>query len=197
LSSETATPSANGSEALHSETKVIEPAKQTVYVSRVTGEPFESQEALQRHYSQCRHINDHQMVVQPEFQNYIPAPPVKKEQLRAQYSSNDEITVTSWWPEWKANKIANWNSFDVPGNSVLKDHARFGYKPVIIAGAGPSLKRNARHLLNRKGMGLVSCLHNFGFFHDLGIKPDYYLNLDAGDITIPEMAQGGKEAEDF
>lgn len=198
--SEVAQSPVNGSETSHSATKVPEtisvPAQQAVYVSRVTGQAFETQEALQKHYSECRHLNEHQMVIQPEFQNYIPAPPVKKEALRAQYSSNDEITVKSWWPEWKANKIANWNSFDVPGNSVFGEHARFGYKPVIIAGAGPSLKRNARHLLNRKGIGLVSCLHNFGFFHDLGVKPDYYMNLDAGDITIPEMAQGGTKDEE-
>lgn len=162
------------------------------FVSRVNGHIFPSQQALQEHYSKCVPLAENQMIVTPEYQAYIPAPPMRKEDLRATYSRNDEITVKSWWEEWKANKIENWKSFDIPGNSVMQEHPKFGYRPVIIAGAGPSLKRNAQHLLKRGGMGLVSCLHNFGYFHDLGIKPDYYLNLDAGDITLPEMAQGGK-----
>jgi hypothetical protein len=173
------------------------PPSKVVYVSRVNGQSFDSQEALQAHYSECRHIPEGSIVLSPEFQSYIPAPPARKEDLRATYSRNDEITVKSWWPEWQGNKRTNWQSYDVPGNSVLTQHAKWAYKPVIIAGAGPSLKRNAHHLLKRGGMGLVSCLHNFGFFHDLGVKPDYYLNLDAGDITIPEMAQGGKRDEEY
>jgi hypothetical protein len=158
----------------------------------VTGECFATDKELQEHYSRCVPVAENQLIVTPEFQNYIPAPPVRKEDLRATYSRNDEITVKSWWDEWRNNKIENWKSFDVPGNSVMQEHPKWGYKPVIIAGAGPSLKRNGSLLLKRKGIGLVSCLHNFGFFHDMGVKPDYYLNLDAGDITLPEMAQGGK-----
>lgn len=199
--SEVVAPPVNGSEAIHPTPEAPEavgaPVQQTVYVSRVTGEAFESQEALQAHYSECRHLNEREMVVQPEFQSYIPAPPVAKSTLKAQYSQSDEITIQSWWPEWKANKIANWNSFDVPNNSVMTVYKAFAYKPTIIAGAGPSLKRNAHHLLKRSGMGLVSCLHNFGYFHDMGVRPDFYMNLDAGDITIPEMAQGGKRDEDY
>lgn len=191
---ETETLAPNGQSVPHEKAETPPPM---VYVSRVTGEAFMSMEALQGHYSECRHLAENQMVVTPEFQNYIPAPPVRKETLRQQYTQNDEITVNSWWPEWKANKIANWNAYDIPGNSVMREHAKFGYKPVIIAGAGPSLKRNAKHLLKRGKMGLVSCLHNFGYFHDLGIRPDYYMNLDAGDITIPEMAQGGKKGEEY
>lgn len=168
-----------------------------LHVSRVTGEIFESQEALQAHYSRCVALDEGQMVLRPEFQAYIPHPPLRKEDLQATYTKNDGITIKSWWPEWCANKIENWNTFDVPGNSVMNEHAKWGYKPVIIAGAGPSLKRNAKYLLERKGIGLVSALHNFGYFHDLGIRPDYYMNLDAGDITIPEMAQGGKMDEDY
>ena len=168
-----------------------------IYVSRVTGEHFESQEALHQHYSECRHVSWNQMVVTPEFQNYIPAPPRSKESLRSTYQQNDELTVNSWWAEWKANKIENWKSFDILKNSVMSEHPKWAYRPCIIAGSGPSLKRNAQHLLNRKGIGMVSCLHNFGFFHDMGIRPDYYLNLDAGDITIPEMSQGGGKGEDY
>jgi hypothetical protein len=69
---------------------------------------------------------------------------------------------------------------------------------VIIAGSGPSLKKNAHLLKDRPAeVKLVSCLHNFGYFTDLGVKVDYWMNLDAGEITVPEMGQGGKESPEY
>jgi hypothetical protein len=65
-----------------------------------------------------------------------------------------------------------------------------------VAGSGPSLRKNAKELKNRGFIGLVSCLHNFGYFVDNDIWPDYYLTLDAGDICIPEVYQGGKQLEE-
>jgi len=58
------------------------------------------------------------------------------------------------------------------------------------------LKRNARELINKpKDMPIVSCLHNFGYFVDNDIPCDYYLTLDAGDVVIPEMMEGGSERD--
>lgn len=167
------------------------------FASRVTGERFATQEALQKHYAECRRIAPNQMVVTPEFQNYIAAPPGRKESLKATYSQNDELTVNSWFDEWRANKIENIKLFpDFADHTAMEAHGEFAYKPIVISGAGPSLKKNGHLLGDRGGIGLVACLHTFAFYHDLGVKVDYFLNLDAGDITIPEMSQGGKEAEE-
>lgn len=172
------------------------PAPPRFFVSRVTGEQFGTEEALQEHYSKCVKLEETQAVVNLEYQGYIPAPPTSKDSLRQSFASNDDLTVKSWWNEWRANKIQNLQEFDV-FQTAMSEHGKWAYKPVIISGTGPSLKRNAHLLAGRGGIGLVSCLHSFGFFHDRGIRPDYYLNLDAGDITLPEMAQGGANGEDY
>jgi hypothetical protein len=128
-----------------------------------------------------------------QFQPYIDNPPVQnKEALYQRACSNDGVTIDSWQKIWLANVETNCKEWDVENNTAMQDYAKFAYKPGIIAGSGPSLKRNAHLLKDRGDMALVSCLHNFGFLEDLGAHPDYYINLDAGDITIPEMSEGGK-----
>jgi hypothetical protein len=127
------------------------------------------------------------------YQNYIPAPPLSQTQWYGQACANDGITVTSWMEEWLRNMEAN-SKYEWQADSAYNEYAKSAYMPVIIAGSGPSLKKNAHLLAKRpKQIKLVSCLHNFGYFEDLGVKADYYLNLDAGDVTIPEMSQGGKQ----
>jgi hypothetical protein len=134
-----------------------------------------------------------------QYQPYIDNPPVQdKEQLYQRACSNDGVTITSWHNIWLGNVKANCAEWDVASNTAMEDYARFAYKPGIVAGSGPSLKRNAHLLKDRGEMALVSCLHNFGFLEDLGAGADYYVNLDAGDITIPEMSEGGKhDAEHY
>lgn len=126
------------------------------------------------------------------YQNYIDGPPVpNKEHLYHRACSSDGVTCDSWLDTWIDHVQKNCAAFDVKKLSVESEAAKFAYKPCIIAGSGPSQKKNAHLLRDRNGIGLVSCLHNFGFYEDIGVKPDYYLNLDAGPITIAEMCQGG------
>jgi hypothetical protein len=67
-----------------------------------------------------------------------------------------------------------------------------------VAGSGPSLQVNAHELKNRNGIPLVSCLHNFHYFEDLGLEPDFYVTLDSGDVTIEEVSEGGtKTPEEY
>jgi hypothetical protein len=68
--------------------------------------------------------------------------------------------------------------------------------PAIVAGAGPSLKRNGMELKDRGEIPLISCLHNFHFFEDRDIKVDYYVTLDAGEVTIEEVSEGGSKTEE-
>jgi hypothetical protein len=132
------------------------------------------------------------------FQGTIDAPPVSKEQMYGQSCQNDAVTVNHWSKIWLDHTKINASKFDIMNNTVMLDYGKYAYRPVICAGSGPSLKKNA-HLLTTKPdeIGLVSCLHNFAYFIDLGIKCDGYVNLDAGDITIPEMSQGGKHPADY
>jgi hypothetical protein len=130
------------------------------------------------------------------YQWYIPVSPLTKTQLYGQACTNDTITVQTWLKMW-LDHIEKNAKYGYKENSVMQEYAKQAMKPVIIAGSGPSLKRNAHWLLEKKDICLVSCLHNFAYFNDLGIHPDYYINLDAGDITISELSQGGTKTDEY
>src|SRR4029079_16779791 len=40
------------------------------------------------------------------------------------------------------------------------------------------------------------CLHNYHFFEDQGIEIDYYVSLDAGQVVLEEISDGGKKTPD-
>lgn len=163
------------------------------YVCPVDGRTFTDPDEYQAYLKTFQRVEEGRAVVTLELQAYIPAPPLPKDNLKQIYSSNDGVTITTWWEEWKKNKIANCEGYKILDNLSLSEHGKWAARPVIIAGSGPSLKKNAHLLKERNEVGLVSALHNFGFFEEIGVKPDYYLNLDAGDITIYEAAEGDPE----
>ena len=133
-----------------------------------------------------------------QYQGSIDGPPCPPEQLYTNACRNDGVTVASWSPVWLDHVATNAAKYDFLANSVMNDFKKYEYHPAIVAGSGPSLKRNAHHLLNKpKEIPLVSCLHNFGYFEDLGIDVDSYVNLDAGEITVSEMYQGGSKPEQW
>lgn len=128
-----------------------------------------------------------------EFMNYIPSAPQSPKQMLQQASSNDEITIDTWREQWLRQITANKEKYgSFAEHSVGSLNGRHQGMTAIIAGSGPSLKENAHLLKNRGNILLISCLHNYHFFKDLGIKVDYWLTLDAGDITIEEVSEGGK-----
>lgn len=132
-----------------------------------------------------------------EFQNYIENPPVKPKDLYTQACSNDGVTIDSWRKIWVDNVKANRAKFGpFKDKSLGKLHGTLKHKPAVIAGAGPSLKHNAKDLANRDGMTLISCLHNFHFLEDSGVSADYYVTLDAGEVTVEEVYEGGKKTPD-
>lgn len=129
-----------------------------------------------------------------EYQNLINAPMASTQQLYAQSCSNDTITVNAWRTIWVDNAKANKQyvgSFSE--NSVGQLFGKSQYMPGIVVGSGPSLKRNAAELVNAKGIPIISCLHNFHYLEDLGVKVDYYVSLDAGPVTIEEVSEGGSK----
>lgn len=132
-----------------------------------------------------------------EFSNYIERPPVPTESLYAQSCSNDGVTISSWRDIWISQVKANHAKFGPFKDRTIGElFGKNKYKPAIIAGSGPSLKVNAHELKNRGEILLISCLHNFHFFEDLGIAPDYYVTLDAGPVTIEEVSEGGTKTAD-
>lgn len=134
--------------------------------------------------------------IELEFQDYISHAPVSPKELFGQACSSDEVTINSWRDTWQKNVKANHDKY-----GSFADHAIgkfYGYahqKPVIVAGAGPSLKHNIQHLKDRESIVLVSCLHNFHTMEDNDAAPDFYVSLDAGEVVVEEVYEGGKRTE--
>jgi len=134
-----------------------------------------------------------------EYQNYMEAPPVAPKQLFNAACSNDEITIDSWRDTWiKQVKACKKKFGSFADHSVGKLFQSKKHLPVILAGSGPSIAYNVDELKRRGDITLVSCLHNYHFFEDRGIKPDYYVTLDAGPVVLEEVSEGGtKTPEEY
>lgn len=132
-----------------------------------------------------------------EYQNYIDYTPVPPQQLYGQACSSDEVTINSWRDTWQRNVKANHDKFgSFYEFSIGNLYGLAAQKPVIVIGSGPSLKDNAEELKNKKDILTLSCLHNFHFLEDLGCPADYYVSLDAGEVVIDEVYEGGSKTED-
>jgi len=134
-----------------------------------------------------------------DYAPLIDAPPVAPAQLHQKACQNDFTTISAWLDIWLGNIKANHERFgDFKENGVGKLFGKFSHRPVIVAGSGPSLKRNAHILKDRnKDMHVISCLHNFHYFEDLDVDIDFYVTLDSGPIVIDEVSIGGKQSEDW
>lgn len=133
--------------------------------------------------------------IELEYQPYLDQPPIQPKALFNEACQSDEITINSWRKTWEANVRQNHEKHGPFESKSLGQ--LFGYahmKPVIIAGAGPSLKANAHELKNRQDITLVSCLHNFHFLEDIGAPADFYVSLDAGEVVIEEVYEGGSKS---
>lgn len=131
-----------------------------------------------------------------EYQNDIPFIPGAAG-LYKQACSNDGVTVDSWREIWLKNMRENKKRFgNFKDHSIGQLHRKFEHRPCIISGSGPSLKENVAILKDRGGIPLVSCLHNFHLMEDMGAKPDFYVTLDAGEIVLEEIHEGGTKTPD-
>ena len=131
-----------------------------------------------------------------EYQNYIDYAPVAPKDLYSQACSSDTITINSWRETWKRNIKSNHESHGPFAAHSIGN--LFGYakmKPVIIVGSGPSLKDNAHELKDKGDITVISCLHNFHFLEDIDCPANFYVNLDAGEVVIDEVFEGGKKTE--
>ncbi len=132
-----------------------------------------------------------------EYQNYIDYTPVAPKDLYGQACSSDEVTINSWRDTWQRNVKANHDKYgSFADMSIGEIFGLCDKKPVIVIGSGPSLKENAHELKNKKDIVTVSCLHNFHFLEDIGCPAEYYVSLDAGEVVIDEVYEGGSKSQD-
>ncbi len=132
-----------------------------------------------------------------QFAPYIAKPPIAPVKLYENACSSDAITVKSWAETWRKNIKANHEKFGpFKERAISQIFGAERNKPVIVVGSGPSLKINVAELKDTKGIAVVSCLHNFHYLEDQGVKPKYYVNLDAGPVTLDEVYEGGTKTKE-
>jgi hypothetical protein len=134
-----------------------------------------------------------------EFSQYIPHPPVASKQLHQQACSNDEVTINSWRSQWIEQAQKNHKKYGPFANlNVGSLYGTHEGGSVIVAGAGPSLGVNIDVLAEAShSTPVISVLHNFHYMVDHGVNVDYFVSLDAGDVTIPEISEGGSHNHEY
>lgn len=131
-----------------------------------------------------------------EYQNYIDHAPKSPKELYGEACSSDDITINSWRDTWKRNVKSNHETHGpFSEHSVGSIYGLQDMKPVVIAGSGPSLKDNAIELKQKGNVCVLSCLHNFHYLEDIGCPAEYYVSLDAGEVVIDEVFEGGSKSE--
>jgi hypothetical protein len=133
-----------------------------------------------------------------EFKETIPAPPQAPQAMYQQASSNDEVTINHWREKWIANAKETkkrFGSFKEHGIGKLFNSNRT--RPCIVVGSGPSLKNNIETLSKVKGIPIISCLHNFHYMVDNNVPVDYFVTLDAGEVVVEEIFEGGKHPPEY
>lgn len=133
-----------------------------------------------------------------EYLNYIQNAPRPSASLYQQACSGDGATIDKFAGLWLKNIKANHAKYGpFKDRGVGQLYNQYKHRPCIVAGSGPSLMRNGDKLKDRDGIPLISCLHNFHYFIDRDIPVDYFVTLDAQEVVIEEVYEGGKESEEF
>jgi len=139
-----------------------------------------------------------------QYSPYIEGIPLGKEAAWNNAVRNDGVTVKTWEKQWIEQTKVNSGTHDFIKDSAYQVFEACAGRPVILAGAGPSLSRNWKDLIGdgdrsigRQDVRMVTNVHNFPFMEDRNLmRPDdFYLILDAGDICIKEMSEGGAHAD--
>lgn len=140
-----------------------------------------------------------QATVTLEYMPYIDQPPIPPHALHHQACANDGVTIDSWRDTWIKNIKYCKEHFggDLVANGIGQLWNKHQLTPMIVAGSGPSLRKNA-HLFKDRGekIGLISCLHNFHYLEEMGANVDYYVSLDAGEVVLEELSEGGEKKEE-
>lgn len=130
-----------------------------------------------------------------EFMNTIPRPPMDTNQMHNQACSSDNATVNRWRQVWLDNTKANKERFgSFRDHSIAPLFQENHMRPGICVGSGPSLANNIQDLRAVKGIPIVSCLHNYHYMVDNEVPVKYFVTLDAGDVTLEEISEGGQKS---
>lgn len=128
------------------------------------------------------------------YQQLIDAPPPQVGNLYDNACSADDTTIVHWRETWLKHYAENKALIgSYAEKSVGKLYGINKHKAAIVIGSGPSLKDALPSLKKNAAMDhpllTVSCLHNFGLFEDEGVKVDYYVSIDAGEIVIKDIQE--------
>lgn len=128
------------------------------------------------------------------YQKEIEGPPMSVKSLHEIACSGDGITVDTWRPTWIKNYAAAKDRFGTfEGKTIGSLYGLNRHKAAIVVGSGPSLKYSLDALRQNQNaqnpLLVVSCLHNFGYFQDEGIRADYWLSLDSGGVVIDDVSE--------
>lgn len=137
-----------------------------------------------------------------QYQPLIPEPPARPQELYSRACSGDTVTVDTWRKQWIEHYRLTKERFqDLGAMSIGKLFGVERHRPCIIIGAGPSLKYSIEALLDNQRMAkpipTVSCLHNLGYLKNQGVKVDYYVSLDAGEIVLDDVTEGQPTGKDY
>lgn len=133
-----------------------------------------------------------------EYLNTIDLPPQSSKQLHNQAASNDDPTIDSWRETWIKNYKENHRLFGpFCDNGIGKIYGEAHLRPAIVVGSGPSLANNVDVLATAGDIPILSCLHNFHYMVDNDVPVDYYVTLDAGEVTIEEISEGGEHDHEY
>lgn len=132
-----------------------------------------------------------------EYQPYLDHVPVKPNDLFHKATESDEATINCWRETWLKNVRNNHKEFGpFSDKSIGRFYNQNKGKPCIIIGSGPSLRNNIKNLSDRRDITTVSCLHNYHYLEDHGVPADFYITLDAQEVVIEEVFEGGKKSEE-
>lgn len=132
------------------------------------------------------------------YQPYVTQAPINKQQQWDQACSSDKVTSESWrdlWLEYIGENVRENGADDRTVGDMYGDHACL---PCLCVASGPSLKRNfdqVREVPER--IPVISCLHSFHKFVDSDTRCNAFVTLDAGDVVIKELSEGGRHPEQY
>jgi hypothetical protein len=133
-----------------------------------------------------------------EYLPTIDHAPQSAQQLHNQAASNDDPTIEAWRDIWiknfKENHRTNGPFCDNPLGEI---YGEAHLKSAIVVGSGPSLANNVETLATAGDIPILSCLHNFHYMVDHNVPVNYFVTLDAGEVTIEEISEGGKHDHEY
>lgn len=140
--------------------------------------------------------------IELELQPTIPAPPVSQQDLYKRACAGDGVTVNTWKETWIKNYKACVEKFgDLGEKSMGKLYGINRHKAAVCLASGPSLRDSfdalRRNQAQKHPVLVVSALHNYALLKDEGIKVDYWLTMDGGDIVMDDSTEFGTKDKEY